>query len=97
MTAALSTHVLDTGTGRPASGVRVALWKGGVCLGVATTDADGRVRALGRGLEPGLYRLVFELSSPFFKSVTLDVELGDGDHHVPLLISPYGIASYRGS
>jgi 5-hydroxyisourate hydrolase-like protein (transthyretin family) len=54
------------------------------------------VRELAGGLAPGTYRLVFEVTSPFFKRVALDIELGEGHHHVPLLLSPYGVASYRG-
>ena len=88
----LSTHVLDTGRGAPAAGVRVEL----VGVSEATTDADGRAR-LAEGLEPGEYRLVFHPQSPFFTRVELTVQLEDGHYHVPLLVSPYGCASYRGS
>ena len=88
----LSTHVLDTGRGAPAAGVRVEL------VGVAetTTDDDGRAR-LADELEPGEYRIVFHPPSPFFTRVELTVRLEDGHYHVPLLVSPYGCASYRGS
>lgn len=92
----LSTHVLDTGAGRPATDVAVSLFRGDELLVEGRTDADGRVR-LAEGLEPGLYRLVFHPPSPFFRRVELEVELGDGHHHVPLLVSPYSCASYRGS
>jgi 5-hydroxyisourate hydrolase len=92
----LSTHVLDTGTGRPAAGVRVELSRAGALLASAETDADGRAR-LADELEPGVYRIAFEPPSPFFRRVELEVELGDGHYHVPLLVSPYGCASYRGS
>jgi 5-hydroxyisourate hydrolase len=92
----LSTHVLDTGTGRPAAGVRVELSRAGALLASAETDADGRAR-LADELEPGVYRIAFEPPSPFFRRVELEVELGDGHHHVPLLISSYACASYRGS
>ena len=61
------------------------------------TDADGRIADLAPELEPGVYRLVFHPPSPFFRRVELEVELGDGHHHVPLLVSSYGCASYRGS
>lgn len=97
MAGTLSTHVLDTGTGRPAPGVSVALYRDDTVVASGTTDADGRIRELGRGLAPGTYRLVFVVTSPFFTRVALDVELGEGHHHVPLLVSPYGIASYRGT
>ena len=92
MTVSLSTHGLDTAAGRPAQGVRVEL----VGVGEAETDADGRAR-LAESLEPGEYRLVFHPPSPFFRRVELTVELEDGHYHVPLLVSPYGCASYRGS
>ena len=92
----LSTHVLDTATGRPAEGVRVELLRSGAIVAAADTDGEGRAR-LADELEPGLYRLAFAPPSPFFRRVELEVELGDGHYHVPLLISPYGCASYRGS
>ncbi len=96
MAASVSTHVLDTGTGRPADGVRIELWHGDVQVVVVATDSDGRAR-LADGLEPGLYRVVFHPPSAFFRQVSLEVALPDGHTHVPLLVSPYGCASYRGS
>jgi 5-hydroxyisourate hydrolase len=92
----LSTHVLDTGVGRPASGVAVELLHEGNEMASAETDADGRAH-LGEDLAPGTYTLVFFPPSPFFRRVEMDVELEDGHYHIPLLISPYGCASYRGS
>jgi 5-hydroxyisourate hydrolase len=97
MSASLSTHVLDTGAGRPAAGVRVELFRGEDSLVAATTDDDGRVSALADGLDAGAYRLVFHPPSPFFRRVELELALEDGHYHVPLLVSPYGCASYRGS
>ncbi|MBM3679311.1 MAG: hydroxyisourate hydrolase [Actinobacteria bacterium] len=96
MTVTLSTHVLDTATGRPASGVRVDVLGDGEVAGMLVTDADGRAR-LDRALTPGTYRLVFHPPSPFFTRVELQVELAEGHYHVPLLVSPFGCASYRGS
>ena len=98
---AITTHVLDTSRGRPAAGMGVVLerresngqW---TSIGQGNTDADGRAR-LADGLAPGPYRLVFHPPSPFFTRVELQVELTEGHYHVPLLISPYGCASYRGS
>ena len=92
----LSTHVLDTGAGGPAADVPVELYRGSRLVTVARTDEDGRAR-LADDLEPGAYRLVFHPPSPFFTRVELEVELGDGHFHVPLLVSPYSCASYRGS
>jgi 5-hydroxyisourate hydrolase len=96
MTASLSTHVLDTGAGAPAAGVHVALHRGETLVAELETDADGRAR-LADELAPGPYRLVFHPPSPFFRRVELELELGEGHHHVPLLVSPYSCASYRGS
>jgi 5-hydroxyisourate hydrolase len=92
----ISTHVLDTATGRPAAGVRVELYRGDELVAFADTDVDGRIRELA-DVEPGTYRLVFHPPSPFFRRVELEVELGDGDFHIPLLVSPYACATYRGS
>lgn len=97
MTASLSTHVLDTGAGRPAAGVRVELLRGEEPVGAGETDDDGRIVDLASGLDAGDYRLVFHPPSPFFRRVELEVSLEDGHYHVPLLVSPYGCASYRGS
>ncbi len=93
----LSTHVLDTERGRPAEGVRVELYRGDVRLAEAATDTEGRIADLAPDLEPGVYRIVFHPPSPFFRRVELEVELGDGHTHVPLLVSSYACASYRGS
>ena len=92
----ISTHVLDTERGRPAAGVRVELYRGEELVGSGETDADGRIRELGSG-GPGAYRLVFCPPSPFFRRVELEVELGEGHYHVPLLVSSYACATYRGS
>jgi 5-hydroxyisourate hydrolase-like protein (transthyretin family) len=96
MSCSVSTHVLDTAAGSPAAGVPVELRRDGVVVAAAETDADGRAR-LAEALEPGLYALVFAPPSPFFRRVELEVALEDGHYHVPLLVSPYGCASYRGS
>jgi len=92
----ISTHVLDTARGGPAAGVRVELFRGDELVAARETDADGRIRDLA-DVEPGLYRLVFHPPSPFFRRVELELELGEGDYHVPLLVSPFGCATYRGS
>jgi 5-hydroxyisourate hydrolase len=92
----LSTHVLDTGAGRPARDVEVTVYRGDDVVSERRTDGDGRAR-LADELEPGLYRIAFRPPSPFFRRVELEVELEDGHYHVPLLVSSYGCASYRGS
>lgn len=111
----ISTHVLDTSTGRPASGLGVLLETqrtGGEMEQVsrARTDQDGRVRELVPGavdLQPGTYRLTFETGAYFESmevegfyprvSVLFSVRDPAQHHHVPLLLSPYGYSTYRGS
>jgi len=95
--ASLSTHVLDTGQGTPARGVRVELFRASELVAEGSTDDDGRIAGLAEALEPGAYRLVFHPPSPYFRRVELEIELGEGHHHVPLLVSPYACATYRGS
>ena len=92
----ISTHVLDTASGEPAAGIRVELFRGDELVAARETDADGRVRDLA-DVGPGVYRLVFHPPSPFFRRVELELDLGEGDYHVPLLVSPFGCATYRGS
>ncbi len=84
--------VASSPTGRPSP------WAAGV------TDADGRIAELLEGpLEPGVYRLTFEVHEYrprcFFREVTLELGLEDvsRSYHVPLLVAPYGVSSYRGS
>ena len=96
MSISLSTHVLDTAVGGPAAGVAVELLRSNEQIASAQTDADGRAR-LAESLDPGLYSLVFHPPSPFFRRVELELVLEDGHYHVPLLVSPYSCASYRGS
>ncbi len=110
----ISTHILDTTRGRPASGVAVTLERldgaGAVRLGGGATDADGRVRALvpeGTALAAGTYRLRFEVGEYFARlgveafyprvEITFAVASPGGHHHVPLLLSPFGYCTYRGS
>jgi 5-hydroxyisourate hydrolase len=96
--ATLSTHVLDTASGRPAPGVGVSLEKDGAVIARGVTDGDGRIAQLAGSLDPGRYRLVFELEGRFFRRVALDIEVGpDPKYHVPLLVTPFGLTSYRGS
>lgn len=97
MSISVSTHVLDTARGLPAQGVRVELSRDGAVVGAGETDADGRIGELATGLAPGRYALAFFPPSPFFTRVELEVELAEGHYHLPLLVSPYGCATYRGS
>ena len=111
--ATLSTHVLDTTLGRPAAGILVTMAKqaaDGVSfieIGKALTDQDGRIAKGERYLEPGIYRLTFDTGpylqmhhkGGFYPQVPIVFEIREagGHYHVPLLLSPHGISTYRGS
>ena len=110
---AITTHVLDVSLGRPARGIAVLLERVGspqsTTLARATTDADGRVKTFTPtpALQPGTYRLTFEVGpyfaaasiEAFYPRVVVEFEVRDAaqHHHVPLLLSPYGYSTYRGS
>ena len=104
----ISTHVLDTERGVPAAGVHVTLYR--VDIGAAPirmtqalTDADGRIRdLLDRALQAGDYRLEFDVAhedGSFFTKIAVDLRIEDTgrSYHVPLLLAPYSMTTYRGS
>lgn len=101
----LSTHVLDTSTGEPAAGMRVHLSRavdtGWEKIGDFVTDDDGRVSGIGE-VSGGRHRLGFETGEygnefyPFV-AVVFEVDEERPHYHVPLLLSPYGYSTYRGS
>jgi 5-hydroxyisourate hydrolase len=105
----ISTHVLDTGMGVPAMNLPVRISRrladgALVPAGEGRTDIDGRIRSLLHGpLTPGLYRITFEIHDyrpqAFFREVSLELRVEDTtrSYHVPLLLSPYGVTTYRGS
>lgn len=108
----LSTHVLDTMHGRPASGLRLVLSGPGGEIARGVTDADGRCPGLApAGLDAGAYSIRFAVAEyfqaagvdlpdpPFLDEVTVDFGIAaeGGHYHVPLLVSPYGYSTYRGS
>jgi 5-hydroxyisourate hydrolase len=106
----ITTHVLDTSAGGPAAGVSAVLEMAGPdgytwnVLGLGVTDADGRIQTLlpdNHALRPGMYRIRFDTSqqSRFFPEVIIEFRVDDPaqHYHVPLLLSPYGYSTYRGS
>jgi 5-hydroxyisourate hydrolase len=103
----ISTHVLDTERGLPAAGVRVRLFRldvpnAPIRMTQALTDGDGRVRdLLERPLVAGDYRLEFDIGGEddaFFRRVAVDLRIADvsRSYHVPLLLAPYSMTTYRG-
>lgn len=96
----ISTHVLDTARGEPARGIRVELYREEARLSAHDTNEDGRVPDLvGGDLVAGPYRLVFSLPSTFFSRLEVHFAITDParHYHIPLLLSPYGCTTYRGS
>ncbi|MBA3820244.1 MAG: hydroxyisourate hydrolase [Deltaproteobacteria bacterium] len=109
----ITTHVLDTAAGRPGRNIAIELeratgatWQP---VGRGTTDDDGRLRTLTPAgpVEPGTYRIRFATGAylaalgqtGFFPVVEIQFTVEDGaqHYHVPLLLSPYGYSTYRGS
>lgn len=97
----ISTHVLDTTRGRAAAGIRVRFFHEDHEIGSEMTDADGRCRC--EVAAPGTYRIVFETGAyfpdSFYPQVSISFLVRDDSahYHVPLLISPFGYTTYRGS
>jgi len=112
--AGITTHVLDTARGKPASGVPVMLevaegtsW---TLVGKGATDADGRNRELTKefAMRAATFRITFDtgayfaaigVTDHFYPKASIEFSVRDpGQHfHVPLLISPFGFSTYRGS
>jgi 5-hydroxyisourate hydrolase len=99
----ISTHVLDTAKGRPAAGVPVTLEDDGGVIARGATDADGRLKLIDEPPAAGTYRITFDTgaydANGFFPRVVIEfIVRGDAQHyHVPLLLSPFGYSTYRGS
>src|SRR5262249_30774361 len=108
----ITTHVLDTSRGTPAAGLRVVLEmrtanQGWTEIGRAATDTSGRVASFtSASIAPGTYRLTFETGAyhralglaSFFPEVTVVFAVvGSAHYHVPLLLSPYGYSTYKGT
>jgi 2-oxo-4-hydroxy-4-carboxy-5-ureidoimidazoline decarboxylase len=114
----LSTHVLDTHSGRPAAGVRIALigieGEGQEIIVQTMTNADGRTDApllAGATMRTGPFELHFDMGAyflengvalpepPLFDTVIIRFNISDAGahHHIPLLATPWGYTTYRGS
>jgi 5-hydroxyisourate hydrolase len=99
----ISTHVLNTATGRPAVGIRVRLLFGDAAVGAGTTDENGRIQSLLSTPASGTYHMLFEIGGYFPESfypevgVSFIVRDPSAHYHIPLLLSPFGYTTYRGS
>lgn len=109
----ITTHVLDTSAGRPGAAIAIELERHDAGswhrIGAGVTDDDGRLRTLTPPgpVAPGTYRLRFHTGAyfqahqqtGFFPMVEIQFTVADGaqHYHVPLLLSPYGYSTYRGS
>jgi len=111
----LSTHVLDTTTGKPGKGVRITLEKKStddiwVKVGEGKTNEDGRINSFlkveDNGVNAGIYRFTFELEKYFenrgektvFPEAVIVFRIeGDEHYHIPLVVTPYALSTYRGS
>lgn len=104
----ITTHVLDIANGQPAAMIPVELdvfitghgWRD---AGRGVTNADGRILDFGEESAPGIYRLMFDagvyLPDAFFPTISITFEVRDPTehYHIPLLLSPFGYTTYRGS
>lgn len=109
----ITSHVLDTTKGKPAAGIRLQLLhlaENTREIGRDVTNGDGRATRLlpdDYELAPGFYQLIFETaayfeyqgSESFYPVVTITFEVANPTehYHVPLLLSPFGYSTYRGS
>jgi 5-hydroxyisourate hydrolase len=102
----ISTHVLNTAAGRPSAGISVRLFYCDLEVGSGITDASGRCSELlakDAKFETGVYRIVFDVASIFPEglypevSVTFRVSDTSAHYHLPLLLSPFGYSTYRGT
>lgn len=108
----ITTHVLDTALGKPGAGIAVRLERldgsTSVPVAAARTDDEGRVRDWTPAIVPGgRYRLVFETGAWFrasgretlYPEIVIHVTVSESEphYHIPLLLSPFGYTTYRGS
>lgn len=109
----LTTHVLDTAQGCPAEGLTIEVYRvegaNRTLLRTVTTNSDGRVGGPvleGDAFTCGIYELVFHAGAylnvddnAFLNIIPIRFGIANDDqhYHVPLLLSPFGYSTYRGS
>jgi len=97
MATSLSTHVSIPRSDVRSPACACRLYRGTELVARGDTDGEGRIKELGQELVAGTYRVLFAVKGPFFEEVALQVRLEDGHYHVPLLVTPFGCVTYRGS
>ena len=109
----ITTHALDTRSGRPAAGLPISLSKREGAewspLASGVTNSDGRIADLLEpgSLTPGVYQMRFDTGAyhqaqgveGFYPEalITFEVKETSEHYHIPLLLSPFGYSTYRGS
>jgi 5-hydroxyisourate hydrolase len=108
----ITTHVLDTSLGKPAAGLKITLERRTADWGFLAkgeTNSDGRIPDLlaGKELAAGVYRMTFDTAGYFqacqlkgfypYVQVVFEISELNQHYHIPLLLSPYGYSTYRGS
>jgi 5-hydroxyisourate hydrolase len=108
----ITTHILDTTLGKPATGVTITLFaheSDWIEIAKGVTNKDGRIGDLlpqGEVLPHGLYKMKFltkdyfdqQLIATFYPFVEIVFTITDSEHyHIPLLLNPFGYTTYRGS
>ena len=109
----ITTHILDTSKGKPAPGVAIVLYAkqhdDWTDIAAGTTNQDGRISDLlekGNSLKPGIYKMTFDTAAyfsrlsiqTFYPYIEIIFEITGPEHyHIPLLVSPFGYSTYRGS
>lgn len=104
----LSSHVLDTTSGKPVANLKLTLTAASGEVVEATTDSDGRCKSWGdTKFIAGTYCLRFHCEEYLlthhgesffpFADIHFHITENGGHYHVPLLLSPYSFSTYRGS
>jgi 5-hydroxyisourate hydrolase len=109
----ITTHILDTAKGKPVQGAAIVLYaqenNGWSKIAYGTTNQDGRITDLlakGTVVQPGIYKMTFATAAyfnslsvqTFYPYIEIVFEITGPEHyHIPLLVSPFGYSTYRGS
>jgi 5-hydroxyisourate hydrolase len=102
----ITTHILDISRGRPAAGVEITLYRDTQVIARGHTNSDGRIVDWPETTGAGIYMLRFETKAwfdkqaitSFYPYIEIRFEVSaDTHYHIPLLLSPWGYSTYRGT